>query len=415
MVEEGFDLLDQAPIGMFVLREDFVVLFWNRCLEDWTGISRSEVIGKNIGILFPHLSDPRYTGRLQSVFESGPPVIFSSQLHKYIIPAPLWDGRLRVQHTTVTSVPASDGAGFHALFSIQDVTDLTHRVQEYRAMRDQALEEAKERKRAEEALKEYSERLEEIVEERTQELRRAHEELIRKERLAILGQLSGGVAHELRNPLGAISNAAYFLNLALEDPDPEIKETLDILKNEVRTSDKIISSLLDVARAKPPVWREIDVNDVVRAALSRTAVPESIQVVSQLDEALPIILADPDQLSQVFGNIIINGIQAMPEGGRLVVKTLASSDFSELSRAVEPSEAPEPEWVAVSIADTGAGIPEENLEQIFEPLFTTKPKGIGLGLAIVKTMVEGHGGAIEVESEVGKGSTFTVRLPLAKV
>jgi len=397
MVEEGFGLLDQAPIGMFILREDFVVLFWNSCLEDWTGISRSEVIGKNIGILFPHLSDPTYTGRLPSVFGGGPPVIFSSQLHKYIIPAPLQDGRLRVQHTTVTSVPASDGAGFHALFSIQDVTDLTHRVQEYRAMRDQALEEARERKRAEEALQEYSERLEEIVEERTQELRRAQEELIRKERLAILGQLSGGVAHELRNPLGAISNAAYFLNLALEDPDPEIKQALEILNKEVRTSEKIISSLLDVARAKPPMRREIDVNDVVRAALSRTAVPESIQVVSQLDETLPVILADPDQLVQVFGNITINGIQAMPEGGRLVVK----------------SEVPEPEWVVVSIADTGAGIPEENLEKIFEPLFTTKLKGIGLGLAIVKTMVEGHGGTIEVESEVGKGSTFTIRLPLA--
>jgi signal transduction histidine kinase len=157
-------------------------------------------------------------------------------------------------------------------------------------------------------------------------------------------------------------------------------------------------------------------------------VPENIEVVSQLDEALPAILADPDQLRQVLGNIILNAVQAMTEGGRLVVK----------------SEAPSPGWVAVSFTDTGVGIPEENLEKIFEPLFTTKAKGIGLGLALVKVLVEGHGGSIEVESpstefipspalskacpeprrrvegeaeglrtgKVGKGSTFTVRLPM---
>jgi len=127
-----------------------------------------------------------------------------------------------------------------------------------------------------------------------------------------------------------------------------------------------------------------------------TLVPENVEVVSQLDGTLPIILADPDQLGQVFGNIILNAIQAMPEGGQLVMK----------------SDVPSPEWVAVSFTDTGVGISEENLGKIFEPLFTTRTKGIGLGLAVTKTLVQGHGGTIEVQSEVGKGSTFTVRLPI---
>jgi PAS domain S-box-containing protein len=251
-------------------------------------------------------------------------------------------------------------------------------------------------KRAEEALKEYSERLEEMVEERTKELRDAQETLVRQEKLAVLGQLAGGVGHELRNPLGAISNAVYFLNMVLEEPDPEIRETVEILEKEVKTSETIISSLLDFARAKPPTRQKVNVNHVVQEALSRTAVPENVEVVSQLDEALPIILADPDQLVQVFGNIILNATQAMGEGGRLVVKT----------------EVPSPEWVAVSFADTGLGIPEENLDKLFEPLFTTKAKGVGLGLAVTKTLVEGHEGTIEVESELRKGSTFTVRLPI---
>ena len=314
-----------------------------------------------------------------------------------------------------------------------------------------ALHHAIERKRAEQALKEYSERLEEMVEERTKELRDAQEQLVRREKLAVLGQLAGGMGHELRNPLGAIKNAAYFLNMVLEEPDPEVKEALEILEEEVGTSERIISSLLDFARPKPPIRRKVDVNHVLREALSRTTVPDNVQVVSQLDETLPAILADPDQLAQVFGNIILNAIQAMtlpsrpstssgrqvgtPEGGRLLVKT------SEVS-----GKPPRSAWVAVSFADTGVGIPEENLDKIFEPLFTTKAKGIGLGLAVVKTLVDGHGGSIEVESpstefipspalskvegeaegvgtgpstglrtgEVGKGSTFTVRLPTTR-
>jgi PAS domain S-box-containing protein len=257
------------------------------------------------------------------------------------------------------------------------------------------------RKRAEEALKEYSERLEEMVEERTQELRDAQEQLIRKEKLAVLGQLAGGVGHELRNPLGTISNAVYFLNMALEEPDPDVKEMLEILQKEVRTSEMIISSLLDFARTKPPARRKVDINVVVQEALSRTTVPENVEVVSQLDGTLPIILADPDQLGQVFGNIILNAIQAMPEGGQLVVKT------SEVSEKL-----PKSEWVAVSFTDTGVGIAEENLGKLFEPLFTTKAKGIGLGLAVTKTLVQGHGGTIEVQSELGKGTTFTVQLPI---
>jgi signal transduction histidine kinase len=255
-----------------------------------------------------------------------------------------------------------------------------------------------ERKVAEEALKEYSERLEEMVEERTKELQDAQEQLIRREKLAVLGQMAGGVGHELRNPLAAIKNAAYFLDMVLEKPDPAVKETLEILEKEVATSENVISSLLGFARTKSPVWRKVDLKDVVQETLSRIAVPENVEVVSRLDGRLPIILADPDQLGQVFGNIILNTIQAMSGGGRLVVK----------------SEVPNSEWVAVSFTDTGVGIPKENLGRLFEPLFTTKAKGIGLGMAVTKTLVEGHGGRIEVESEVGKGSTFTVKLPIGR-
>jgi len=247
-----------------------------------------------------------------------------------------------------------------------------------RDLGEQVKWELAERKRAEEALRD------------------TQEQLIRREKLAVLGQLAGGVGHELRTPLGAINNAVYFLNMVLEEPDPEVKEMLDIIKKEVGTSDRIIRSLLGFARTGAPVWQKVDVNEVVGSALSRANVPENVEVVSQLDEGMPIIPSDPDQLVRVFGNIILNAVQSMPDGGQLVIR----------------SEVLSPEGVAVSFTDTGMGIPEENIGKLFEPLFTTKAKGIGLGLALVKTLVEGHGGTVEVQSEERKGSTFTVKLPL---
>ena len=168
LAQKEFGILDRVPEGVCILREDFSVVFWNRCLENWTGIVRGDILGKNIGLYFPHLYQPKYIFRLEQIFSGGPPTIFSSQLHKSILPCQLPDGRWRIQHTTVTSVPAinsqvreSEQIGdrihqkkpFYALFVIEDVTDLTQRIQEYRTMRDQALEEINERKKVEEELR----------------------------------------------------------------------------------------------------------------------------------------------------------------------------------------------------------------------------------------------------------------------
>lgn len=230
------------------------------------------------------------------------------------------------------------------------------------------------------------------------ERKQLQERMVRQEKLALLGQLAGGVGHELRNPLGAIKNAVYFLNVALENPEPEVKETLGLLEKEVDNSERIIRSLLDFARNKPPRRQEVDINQIVRDSLSHLHIPENIRVKNQFAQSLPAIPADADQLGQAFGNIMLNAIQAMPRGGRLIIKSKLAS----------------PGLVTVSFADTGIGIAKEDQEKIFEPLITGKAKGIGLGMAITKTLVEGHGGAIQVKSEPGKGSTFTVKLPVFK-
>ena len=253
-----------------------------------------------------------------------------------------------------------------------------------------------EQKRAEEALKEYSERLEEMVDERTKELRDAQEQLVRREKLAVLGQMSALVSHELRNPLGAISNAAYFLKITHSDADEITKEYLEIIAGEVRSADRIISDLLDFTRTRAPDRKEIGVSELMAQVLAKRPPPEGVEVTTEIAPDLPPVYVDTHQIRQVLGNLVTNAYQAMPEGGDLSIR-------AQVEEGV----------VALSVADTGMGISEENMAKLFEPLFTTKAKGLGLGLMVVKNLVEANGGSIEVESEVGKGSTFTVRLPLS--
>ena len=252
-----------------------------------------------------------------------------------------------------------------------------------------------ERKQAEEQIANYTEHLEEIVDERTRELRQAQEKLVRQERLATLGQLAGSIGHELRNPLGVISNAVYFLKMSQPDANDTILEYLDIIENETRTSDKIVTDLLDFTRIKSVDREPAEVSKLVRQTLERYPVPRSVKVALKIPADLPPILADPRQVVQVLGNLVTNAFQAMQGGGKLT-----------LSASVEGA------MMVIVVQDTGTGISTENMGKLFEPLFTTKIKGIGLGLAVSRKLAEANSGRIEVQSTPGKGSTFTVYLPV---
>jgi len=259
-----------------------------------------------------------------------------------------------------------------------------------------------ERKRAEQALKEYSERLEEMVDERTKELRDTQQQLLRAERLAAIGQLGASIGHELRNPLGIIKNSTYYLNMKLGRVDEKVQKHLGIIEKEITRSNKIITDLMDFARVRSPTLRKTDANLLVREAISRSNIPENVEVITRLTKGLSPLMADPGQIEQVFINLISNAAQAMTSsnsietrnGGRLEISTRAEDGF-----------------IVTEFKDNGCGISEKNLGKLFDPLFTTKTKGIGLGLAICKAIVESHEGRIEVGSELGQGTTFTVKLP----
>ncbi len=260
---------------------------------------------------------------------------------------------------------------------------------------DHAQREITQRKLAEEALKAYSGRLEEMVDERTRELQKTQERLIRQEKLAFLGQLAGGVGHELRNPLGVISNAVYFLQMVLSDSDEMVKEYLEIISNRVHEAEKIVSDLLDFSRNRPAAREKIPIFDLITEVIAQHPLPDTIQLTTTLPPDLPPVFIDPQQIKQVLINLVTNAYQAMPSGGQLIIQA-----------QMEQNE------VKLAVTDTGMGMSMDTLTQIFEPLFTTKPKGIGLGLAVSKNLVEANGGNIKVISLPGEGTTFTVALPV---
>ncbi|MFH2104374.1 MAG: transporter substrate-binding domain-containing protein [Chloroflexota bacterium] len=252
-------------------------------------------------------------------------------------------------------------------------------------------------KHAQETIKAYSEKLEEMVADRTQELRAAQEQIIIQERLAALGQVAAGVAHELRNPHSVISNAVYYLRSIQPDADPKVKEYIDIIESEGWAADKIVTDLLDYSHLPQPDPEPLIIAEIVQQALDKTPLPGQVSLSTQYPAHLPEIFADPRMVTQALGNLILNACQAMPAGGALSIQAE--------KRAGK---------VAIAITDTGEGIPAANNPRLFEPLYTTRARGIGMGLPIARKLVEANGGRIEVRSKPGKGSTFTVILPVSK-
>ena len=250
---------------------------------------------------------------------------------------------------------------------------------------------------AEKSLRQQNEELKE----KTRQLVAAQEELVRKEKLALLSRAANAVGHELRNPLGVMNNAVYFLQTALVDADETTREYLDIIKNEIATADHILTDLLDAVRTKPPHPETVGVRELIIQALHECAVPQNVAVKLDIPATTPPLWVDPLQIQQVFRNPISNGVEAMPDGGTLETRALE----------VRASAGAEGKNVIVSILDSGTGIAPEHFSSLFQPLFTTKARGIGMGLAAAKNLTEANGGSVEVQSELGKGSTFFVTLP----
>jgi two-component system NtrC family sensor kinase len=248
-------------------------------------------------------------------------------------------------------------------------------------------------------LEEWATTLEKKVEERAEEMKKINAQLFRSEKLASIGKLAAAVAHDINNPLtGILTNSSLLLeDLGSDDPR---REDVEVMVKETIRCREIVKRLLDFARQTKPQKQLADMNalieNIILLVRNQTSF-RNIVVEKQLSDRVPDVSVDPDQIQQVFMNIILNGAEAMAKGGTLTIESKLSDDSRN---------------VVISFADTGPGIPESCREKIFDPFYTTKEHGTGLGLSISYGIVEQHGGTMNVESIVGQGSTFTIQLPI---
>lgn len=244
-------------------------------------------------------------------------------------------------------------------------------------------------------LEEYADHLEAKVEERTRELKEAQSRLLKSERLAAIGELAGMVGHDLRNPLTGITGAAYYLkNKVGETTNGKAREMLETIEKNIAYSNKIINDLLDYSREIKLELAESSPKSIVEEALSLVKIPRNVKVLD-LTKNEPQVEVDVDKLKRAFVNILKNAVEAMPKGGRLTIKSRRSANDCE-----------------IAFSDTGTGMTDHMLDNLWSPLYTTKAKGMGFGLPICRRIVEAHGGKIAVETALAKGTTFTVSIPI---
>ncbi len=229
------------------------------------------------------------------------------------------------------------------------------------------------------------------------EKKRAEEAMCQAEKLAAVGQLAAGIAHEINNPLGNILGYAKLLLMDQSITEAQ-GEKLKVIVEQANKGGQIIKGLLEFSRQKVPVFEKVSLNECVENALRSLGKGNSIRVVKRLGD-IPYVMADPRQMEQVFHNILLNAIQALEGSGAIEIE----------SKVIGGS-------IEVSVRDSGPGIPREHLSRIFEPFFTTKPvgNGTGLGLSICSELVKKHGGSIFVESEIGGGTTFSIIIPIGR-
>ncbi|MFZ4659889.1 MAG: ATP-binding protein [Caldilineaceae bacterium] len=263
------------------------------------------------------------------------------------------------------------------------IRDITARKQAETALRS-----------SQQQLQERQQREKELAEE---ELARLRDQLVVSTRFATLGQVAATIAHELRNPLGAVRNAVYYIRRYLVQDQQELLDFLQIIDVEVTTADRIITDLLEMTRAKEPGVQPLDLSEIAQEIWQRSKQTNKIDFRCVVPHQPFWVFADPTQLGQVLANLMTNAIQAMPDGGSL------SITGEEL-----------PGYVMITVQDSGGGVPLPLRERIFEPLFTTKAKGTGLGLAICRQIIERHGGTIELRDN-SQGATFVIRLPVKPV
>lgn len=362
------DIIERVAHPIFVKDRTFRWVLLNRAFCEMVGHPADALLGKGDYDFFPTNEADFFRAKDLELFATGAQVSIAREQ--------MTDAAGEIHTLATTKVPmrAASGEVTHLVGIIHDLTRLTA---------------------AEDALRTANEELERRVQERTSELVAAQEELVRKERLAALGQLAGGLAHQIRNPLGSIANAAYVLKRALgEVAAPTVLSAMEIILEETWRANRLISDLLDYARVRAANAQPVSLREVLEAAIVAHDVPPRIRVSVHAPER-PMVAVDEEQLRAALSHLMRNAVDAMPEAGTLRFDAR-----------------PEGDKMRLAVSDTGGGIAPEVRGKIFEPLITSKPLGRGLGLTMARALIENQHGTI-VNEPAAQGACFVILLPLA--
>ncbi|MBS1151531.1 MAG: sensor histidine kinase [Myxococcaceae bacterium] len=360
-------IVDHLAHPVFVKDRAFRFVYVNRALCQLVGFPREQLVGKTDYDFFPKAEADYFRKKDTETFATANEVEIDEE--------PITDaaGKRHVLATTKVPLRGASGEVTHLVGIIHDITAL---------------------KSAEDALRMANEGLERRVAERNRELADAQQQLLREERLAVLGRLVGGLAHQIRNPLGAIANAAAILAKALgPSASPEARQAVAVITEEVWRTNRIIVDLVDFARIRPAEPRWVEVAALVDVALANHERPPRIGLTLDLPQPLAVSV-DREQMESALGHLISNALEAMGDRGGLSI-----------------SARHEGEQVVIAVEDVGPGISPEVWAHLFEPLNTTKPFGLGLGLTTCRALVENQGGTVTGSTVPGKGTRFEVRLP----
>jgi PAS domain S-box-containing protein len=356
--------------GLAIINKDYHVLWANDFIKQYKG----DVIGKLCYATLNSLDSPCLDCGVAKIFAGK--TTFDS--HEYCSTSvdgkPYW--------VEIVATPITDGHG-----NITSAVEIAIDITERKKAEDQ-------RKVLERKVRNYSEHLKCMVDLRTAQLKDANERLVKSERFSAIGELAGMIGHDLRNPLAGIKNATYYLKKkGTTISEAQTQEMIEIIDKSIDHSDKIINDLLDYSREMHLELTKYSAYALVAETLEMIKVPDRIKIVNSVQQD-NWIWVNEDKMRRVFINLVKNAIDAMPEKGTLEIYSCPRND-----------------WVEIVFADSGVGIPEEIMQKLFTPLFTTKAQGMGFGLAICKRIIEAHGGTIKVKSKVNKGTTFIIRLP----
>jgi PAS domain S-box-containing protein len=367
-------ILDSLPLGLYVIDRRFTIVAWNRTRETapW-GMKRQEVIGRNLFEVLPSLRRGRIEEEFRQVFETGATLQMEEES--------VLEGDRRTFRISKAPLSSDQGVVTHVITLVEDIT----------------------------------------------ERRRIQRQLLASEKLAGIGQLAAGIAHELNNPMAAIASCAEALLKQSEGSPPTRKNTeelslyLRIIEEEVYRCKGILAGLSDLSREGTGEQRRTDLRlllDGILRVVGYQLRSQGITVIRDFDDGLPPLLGNEGELRQAFLVVVINALEAMDRGASLTIRAKAAGPGAWTLRGSprRTPTSPLAHGVQVEIEDTGRGIPAELLPRVFEPFFTTKPpgKGAGLGLYIAEGIVSAHGGRMEIHSVEGKGTVVRIQLPAAK-